>query len=129
MTGTPRVPPPPPPPPDLAQVLGVGVAPGNAQLVVTWTAVSTATGYTVQWTSGGEDYNTGDRQATGHVGVAHALHDSQPHQRHPLHGAGDCDPNRRHRRPAVGGGDGEAESAATATASASAATSTAAAGP
>ena len=55
---------PPPPPPDLAQVMGVGVAPGNAQLVVTWTAVDTATGYTVQWTSGGEDYNTGDRQAT-----------------------------------------------------------------
>ena len=66
VTGRPRVPPPPPPPPvtDLAQVLGVGVAPGNAQLVVTWTAVSTATGYTVQWTSGGEDYTTGDRQAT-----------------------------------------------------------------
>ena len=67
MTGTPRVPPPPPPPPpvtNLAQVMGVGVAPGNAQLVVTWTAVNTATGYTVQWTSGGEDYNTGDRQAT-----------------------------------------------------------------
>ena len=66
MTGTPRVPPPPPPPPvtDLAQVMGVGVAPGNAQLVVTWTAVSTATGYTVQWTSGGQGYNTGDRQAT-----------------------------------------------------------------
>ena len=54
----------PPPPPDLKQVMGVGVVPGNAQLVVTWTAVSTATGYTVQWTSGGEDYNTGDRQAT-----------------------------------------------------------------
>ena len=65
MTGTPRVPPPPPPPvTDLAQVLGVGVAPGNAQLVVTWTAVDTATGYTVQWMSGSEDYNTGDRQAT-----------------------------------------------------------------
>ena len=66
MTGTPRVPPPPPPPPvtDLEQVLGVGVAPGNAQLVVTWTAVSTATGYTVQWMSGGQGYNTGDRQAT-----------------------------------------------------------------
>ena len=64
MTGTPRVPPPPPPPvTDLAQVMGVGVAPGNAQLVVTWTAVDTATGYTVQWMSGGEDYNTGDRQA------------------------------------------------------------------
>ena len=29
------------PPPDLAQVMGVGVAPGNAQLVVTWTAVDT----------------------------------------------------------------------------------------
>ena len=60
--------PPPPPPPspvtDLEQVLGVGVAPGNAQLVVTWTAVDNATGYTVQWMSGGEDYNTGDRQAT-----------------------------------------------------------------
>ena len=51
------------PPPDLAQVMGVGVAPGNAQLVVTWTAVDTATGYTVQWTSGSEDYTTGDRQA------------------------------------------------------------------
>ena len=46
------------------QVMGVGVAPGNAQLVVTWTAVDTATGYAVQWTSGGQDYNTGDRQAT-----------------------------------------------------------------
>ena len=59
-------PPPPPPPPvtDLAQVMGVGVAPGNAQLVVTWTAVDTATGYTVQWTSGSQGYNTGDRQAT-----------------------------------------------------------------
>ena len=66
MTGTPRVPPPPPPPPvtDLAQVLGVGVAPGNAQLVVTWTAVDTATGYTVQWMSGSQGYNAGDRQAT-----------------------------------------------------------------
>ena len=56
-------PPPPPPSEPLAQVLGVGVAPGNAQLVVTWTAVDTATGYTVQWTSGGQGYNTGDRQA------------------------------------------------------------------
>ena len=65
MTGTPRVPPPPPPPvTDLAQVMGVGVVPGNAQLVVTWTAVSTATGYTVQWMSGGQGYNIGDRQAT-----------------------------------------------------------------
>ena len=59
-------PPPPPPPPvtDLEQVMGVGVVPGNAQLVVTWTAVSTATGYTVQWMSSGQGYNIGDRQAT-----------------------------------------------------------------
>ena len=66
MTGTPFTTPPPPPPPvtDLAQVLGVSVAPGNAQLVVTWTAVDNATGYTVQWTSGGQGYNTTNRQAT-----------------------------------------------------------------
>ena len=66
MTGTPRVPPPPPPPPvtDLEQVLGVSVTPGNAQLVVTWTAVDTATGYTVQWKSGSQGYNTTNRQAT-----------------------------------------------------------------
>ena len=64
MTGTPRVPPPPPPVTNLAQVLGVGVVPGNAQLVVTWTAVDNATGYTVQWMSVGQGYNTGDRQAT-----------------------------------------------------------------
>ena len=66
MTGTPFTTPPPPPPPvtDLEQVLGVSVTPGNAQLVVTWTAVDTATGYTVQWTSSGQGYNTGDRQAT-----------------------------------------------------------------
>ena len=62
--GTPFTTPPPPPVTDLAQVMGVTVAPGNAQLVVTWTAVDNATGYTVQWTSGGQAYNTGDRQAT-----------------------------------------------------------------
>ena len=44
--------------------MGVGVAPGNAQLVVTWTAVDNATGYTVQWMSSGQGYNIGDRQAT-----------------------------------------------------------------
>ena len=48
MTGTPTVSPPPPPPEpgdgDLEQVTGVGVAPGDAQLVVTWTAVDDATG-------------------------------------------------------------------------------------
>ena len=29
-----------------------------------WTAVDNATGYTVQWKSGSESYNTGDRQFT-----------------------------------------------------------------
>ena len=48
----------------ITQVMEVRIVEGNAQLVVTWTAVSTATGYTVQWMSDGEGYNTGDRQAT-----------------------------------------------------------------
>ena len=43
---------------------GVTVDEGDAQLVVNWTAVDNATGYTVQWKSGGQGYNTGDRQAT-----------------------------------------------------------------
>ena len=46
------------------QVTGVTVTSGNAQLVVSWTAVRNATGYTVQWKSGSQGYNTGDRQAT-----------------------------------------------------------------
>ena len=49
---------------DTAQVMGVMIAPGNAQLVVNWTAVDNATGYTVQWKSGAEAFNTGDRLAT-----------------------------------------------------------------
>ena len=49
---------------DTAQVMGVMVTPGNAQLVLNWTAVDNATGYQVQWKSGVESYNTGDRQAT-----------------------------------------------------------------
>ena len=75
MTGTPFTAPPPPPPPDLEQVLGVGVVPGNAQLVVTWTAVDNATGYTVQWKSSGQGYNSGDRQATVTSGTttSHAI--------------------------------------------------------
>ena len=49
---------------DTAQVTGVTVDEGDAQLVVNWTAVDNATGYTVQWKSGGQGYNTDDRQAT-----------------------------------------------------------------
>ena len=51
-----------PPPP--GQVTGLMVEPGNAQLVVQWTAVGNATGYEVQWKSGGQGYNTSGRQAT-----------------------------------------------------------------
>ena len=49
---------------DTGQVMGVMVTPGNAQLVVNWTAVNNATGYKVQWKSGGQSYNTSTRQAT-----------------------------------------------------------------
>ena len=49
---------------DTAQVTGVTVASGNARLVVNWAAVGNATGYKVQWKSGSEEYNTGNRQAT-----------------------------------------------------------------
>ena len=116
--------PPPPPPPvtDLAPVMGVGVAPGNAQLVVTWTAVDTATGYTVQWTSGSQGLQHRRPAGHGHVGVDHEPHDSQPYQRHGIHGAGDRDPDGRHRRPAVGGGDGDAARSATAAAASEAGT-------
>ena len=49
---------------DTAQVTGVSVTSGNAQLAVNWTAVDNATGYQVQWKSGGQNYNTGSRQST-----------------------------------------------------------------
>ena len=122
-TGTPQGPPPPPPPvTDLAPVMGVGVAPGNAQLVVTWTAVDTATGYTVQWTSGSQGLQHRRPAGHGHVGVDHDPHDSQPYQRHGIHGAGDRAPDGHHRRPAVGGGDGDAARSATAAAASEAGT-------
>ena len=49
---------------DTAQVTEVSVTAGNAQLVVSWTAVDNATGYKVQWKSGSENYNDTNRQAT-----------------------------------------------------------------
>ena len=49
---------------DTAQVTGVSVTPGNAQLAVSWTRVDHATGYKVQWKSGSQGYNTGNRQDT-----------------------------------------------------------------
>ena len=49
---------------DTAQVTGVTVASGNARLLVNWAAVGNATGYKVQWKSGSQSYNTGNRQST-----------------------------------------------------------------
>ena len=49
---------------DTARVTGLTVTPGDARLAVNWAAVDNATGYRVQWKSGGQDYNTGDRQVT-----------------------------------------------------------------
>ena len=49
---------------DTAQVTGLMITPGNAQLVVGWSEVANATGYEVQWKSGGQSYNTSGQQAT-----------------------------------------------------------------
>ena len=54
-----------------AQVTGVSAATGNTQLVVSWTAVPSATGYTVQWKSGNQNYGSG-RQATP-TGASHTI--------------------------------------------------------
>ena len=91
---------------DTAQVTGVSVTSGNAQLVVNWAAVDNATGYQVQWKSGSQNYNTGSRQFTVTIGYDDEPHDHGPRQRHRIHGAGERDADRRQRRPAVGGGDG-----------------------
>ena len=40
------------------------LTPGDGELVVAWTPVPNATGYEVQWKSGGQGYNTSGRQAT-----------------------------------------------------------------
>ena len=55
VTGTPRAMP-------TGQVTGVQVSTGVEQLEVSWTAVSDASGYRVQWKSGNEDYDE-SRQA------------------------------------------------------------------
>ena len=55
VTGTPKAAAP-------GQVTGVTVTAGVEQLAVSWTAVNGADGYKVQWKSGSDAYNTGDRQ-------------------------------------------------------------------
>ena len=42
----------------------ITVTQGVEQLVVRWSAPTNTSGYKVQWKSGGQSYNTGDRQAT-----------------------------------------------------------------
>ena len=93
---------------DTGQVTGVTVEPGDTELVVEWTAVGNATGYKVQWKSGGQSYNTSDPAGHDRFGFDDELHDREPYQRHGIHGAGYRDPDGRQRRPAVGGDDGHA---------------------
>ena len=89
---------------DTAQVMGLTVTPGDARLVMNWTAVDNATGYTVQWKSGNQGYNTTNRQATVTSGTTTSHTITGLSQRHRILGAGERDPDRRQRRPAVGGG-------------------------
>ena len=42
----------------------VTVTPGTGSLALSWSAAANATGYKVQWKSGTQNYDTGDRQAT-----------------------------------------------------------------
>ena len=93
---------------DTAQVTGLMVTPGNARLVVQWTAVGqTPRGYEVQWKSG----RRGLQQLSagrGHSGDDHELHDPEPHQRDHVHGARESDPDRRQPWRVFGRGDGRA---------------------
>ena len=43
---------------DTAQVTGVMLTPGDRQVVLNWTPVANATGYRVQWKSGGQGYSS-----------------------------------------------------------------------
>lgn len=48
------------------RVIGVGVVPGVGELAVTWTAVSDADGYKVQWRSAGQSFSaTRERRVSG----------------------------------------------------------------
>ena len=87
---------------DTAQVTGVMVEPGNGQLVVSWTAVDNATGYRVQWKSGGESYNTGEPAGRDQLGNDDEPHDRQSQQRDGAHGAGERDADGGERGPGVG---------------------------
>ena len=93
---------------DTAQVTGVMIEPGNAQLVVQWMAVDNATGYEVQWKSGGTELQQQRAAGHDHLGYDHKPHDHEPHQRDHLHGAGESDADGGQRGSVFGGGDGDA---------------------
>ena len=65
VTGTPKAAAP-------GQVSGVTVTPGVGTLAVSWTAVTGATGYKVQWKSGTDNYDATNRQATA-TGTTHTI--------------------------------------------------------
>ncbi len=55
------------------QVTGVTVTPGVGSLAVSWTAVTGATGYKVQWKSGSQNYDATNRQATVGAVTSHTI--------------------------------------------------------
>ena len=63
-----------------------------------WTAVDNATGYKVQWKSGVEGFNTGNRQAV----IGSGTTTSRTEQRDGVHGAGERDADGGERGPGVG---------------------------
>ena len=56
-----------------SQVQGVEVTPGPASLTVSWTVLSGASGYKVQWKSGTESYDSNTRQATVNTGTSYTI--------------------------------------------------------
>ena len=83
---------------DTARVTGLTVTPDNGRLAVNWTAVGNATGYQVQWKSGGQGLQHRRPAVHGHFGYDDEPHYHGPRQRHRIHGAGERDPDRRQRR-------------------------------
>ena len=57
------------------QVTNVKVTPGAEELTVTWDPVDGSTGYTVQWKSGDQDWDSATRQASGSqiTGESHTI--------------------------------------------------------
>ena len=94
---------------DLAPVTGVMLTPGDGTLVVNWTQVPNATGYEVQWKSGGQGYNTSDRQATVASGstTSHTIPSLANGTEYTVRVRAVLDGHQR--RPVFGRGDGHAE--------------------